>query len=67
MKRAFDTVFAFVHLALLVGALLYAVYAIAAGHVLRGILLLALLIIYYLLVLHANVRQEIARRRRRRH
>ena len=66
MKRAFDTVFAFVHLALLVGALVYAVYAIATGHVVRGILLLALLVFYYALVLHSAVRQEISRRRKRR-
>jgi hypothetical protein len=62
MKRAFDTVFALVHLALLIGALAYGVYALAAGHALRGALLLALLVLYYFLVLHAAVRKEIARR-----
>lgn len=66
MKRTFDTVFALVHLALLAGALVYAVYAIATGHVLRGALLLALLGFYYALVLHSAVRQEISRRRKRR-
>ena len=66
MKRAFDTVFALVHLALLVGALIYAIYVIAAGHVVRGVLVLALLVFYYVLVLHSAVRQEISRRRKRR-
>jgi len=66
MKRAFDTVFALVHLALLVGVLAYAIYALATGHVVRGVLLLALLVFYYLLVLHSAVRQEIARRRTKR-
>ena len=66
MKRAFDTVFALVHLALLVGVLAYAIYALATGHVVRGALLLALLVFYYFLVLHAAVRKEVARRRKRR-
>jgi hypothetical protein len=66
MKRVFDTVFALVHLALLVGALAYAIFAVASGQVLRGVLLLALLAFYYVLVLHAGVRQEISRRRKKR-
>jgi len=66
MKRAFDTVFAVVHLALLVGALAYAIYAVAAGHITRGVLLFALLIFYYILVLHSAVRKEFTRRRKRR-
>ncbi len=66
MKRAFDTVFALVHLALLVGALSYAIYAVAAGRTIRGVLLLALLIFYYVVVLHSAVRKEVRRRRKQR-
>ncbi len=58
-----DTLFALIHLAVLLGILVYAVHSYLAGHASRGILILALLVVYYFLVLHKAVLKEIARRR----
>ena len=58
-----DTLFALVHLVVLLGILAYAVGSCFTGHAARGVLILVLLVIYYFLVLHRAVRKEIARRR----
>jgi hypothetical protein len=57
-----DTIFAIVHLFVLLGVLGYAVLSIVRGNVARGGLILVLLAVYYLLVLHKAVRKEIARK-----
>jgi uncharacterized membrane protein YfcA len=59
----FDWVFAFFHLALLLGLLGYAFLAFARGQVLRFFTILLFLAGYYLLVLHKGVKKEIARRK----
>lgn len=64
-RRGFDTVFALVHLALVVFALAFGVYSLASGATVRGVYFLAALAFYYVLVLHGPVRKEIARRRGR--
>jgi hypothetical protein len=61
-----DTVFALLHLVVLLAILAYTVLSLFAGNAGRGVLLLLLLAIYYLLVLHKAVRKEIVRRRARR-
>ncbi len=58
-----DTVFALLHLAVLLAVLAYALLSLFAGNTARGGLLLILLAVYYLLVLHKAVLREIARRR----
>jgi hypothetical protein len=58
-----DTIFAIVHLFVLLGVLGYAVLSIVRGNVARGGLILILLAVYYFLVLHKAVRKEIARKR----
>lgn len=61
----FDWIFAFFHLFLLIGVVIYALYSlIVHGNVLRFVLIAVSLGIYYLLVLRKPVRQEIERRRR---
>jgi len=55
-----DTIFAIVHLFVLLGVLGYAVLSIVRGNVARGGLILVLLAVYYFLVLHKAVRKEIA-------
>jgi hypothetical protein len=57
-----DTIFAIVHLFVLLGVLGYAVLSIVRGNVARGGLILVLLAVYYFLVLHKAVRKEIARK-----
>jgi hypothetical protein len=58
-----DTIFAIVHLFVLLGVLGYSIFSILRGNIARGGLILALLAVYYFLVLHKAVRKEIARRR----
>lgn len=58
-----DTIFAIVHLFVLLGVLGYAVLSIVRGNVARGGLILILLAVYYFLILHKAVRKEIARKR----
>ncbi len=65
-RRGFDTAFALFHLGLVLAALAFGVYSLAAGATARGIYFLAALALYYVLVLHGPVRREIARRRGRR-
>jgi hypothetical protein len=64
-RRAFDTVFAWVHLGSFAAALAFGVYSLAIGATVRGVYFLAALAFYYFLVLHGAVRKEIARKRRR--
>jgi hypothetical protein len=59
-----DTIFAIVHLFVLLGVLGYAALSIIRGHSARGGLILVLLVVYYFLVLHKAVRKEIARKRK---
>jgi hypothetical protein len=59
-----DWIFAFFHLFLLLGVVIYALYSLVVhGNVLRFVLIAVSLAIYYLLVLRKPVRQEIERRR----
>ena len=58
-----DTIFAIVHLFILLGVLGYSVLSIVRGNVARGGLILVLLAVYYFLVLHTAVRKEIVHRR----
>ncbi len=58
-----DYIFAFFHLFLILGAVVYAVYSLLIGNTLRFVFLIAVLGIYYWAVLHKPVIQEIARRR----
>jgi hypothetical protein len=64
-RRAFDTVFALVHLGVVAAALAFGVYSLAIGATVRGVYFLAALAVYYVLVLHGAVRKEIARKRGR--
>jgi len=57
-----DTIFAILHLFVLLGVLGYAILSIVRGNVARGGLILVLLAVYYFLVLHKAVRKEIARK-----
>jgi len=60
-----DTIFAIVHLFVLLGVLGYSVLSIARGNVARGGLILVLLAVYYFLVLHKAARKEIVRKRKK--
>ncbi|MCJ7681849.1 MAG: hypothetical protein MUP70_14055 [Candidatus Aminicenantes bacterium] len=60
-----DWVFAFFHLFLLAGILIYAVYTLIIGNSLRFSLIFGGLALYYFLVLHKNVKKEIKRRKNR--
>ncbi|NIM92043.1 MAG: hypothetical protein GTO17_13975 [Candidatus Aminicenantes bacterium] len=59
----FDWIFAFFHLFLLLGAVLYAFFSLFKGNYLRFIVIIVLLTIYYFLVLHKAVKKEIERKR----
>ncbi len=61
-----DWIFAFFHLFLLLGAVLYAFFSLFKGNYLRFIVIIVLLTIYYFLVLHKAVRKEIERKRKER-
>jgi hypothetical protein len=61
----FDWIFAFFHLFLLIGVVLYAVYSLASGNFVRFAVIVVLLIGYYFLVLHKAVRKEIERKRKK--
>lgn len=61
----FDYIFAFFHLILLLGVFGYAVASLLEGNVLRFTLISVCLVGYYFLVLHKNVRKEIARKRKK--
>ena len=60
-----DLIFAFFHLFLLFGVVIYALYSLLVhGNVVRFGLITAGLIFYYFVVLHKPVRKEIERRRK---
>ncbi len=61
----FDYIFAFFHLALLLGVFGYAVYSLLEGNVLRFALIGVCLVGYYFLALHRNVKKEIERKRKK--
>jgi hypothetical protein len=61
-SRLGDTVFAFVHMALLAGALVLAVLSLLKGDTWRFLIICCCLLIYYVIVLDKPLRQEIARR-----
>ncbi|TET66850.1 MAG: hypothetical protein E3J56_13725 [Candidatus Aminicenantes bacterium] len=59
-----DWIFAFFHLFLLIGAVLYAFYFLFQGNTLRFGIIIICLIGYYFLVLHKPVKREIERKRK---
>ena len=60
-----DTIFAIVHLVLLLGIVGYALVSLFQGNTTRFSLLAGCLILYYFLVLHKAVKKEIARKRKK--
>ena len=58
-----DTVFAVVHVLALVAVFLYGLVALIGRNPARFALVMGGLVLYYVLVLHAPVKKEIARRR----
>ena len=58
-----DTIFAIVHLFLLIAISVYAVVSLVLGNARRSALILGCLVLYYVLVLHKPVSKEIERRR----
>jgi len=61
----FDWIFAFFHLFLLIGIVVYAVISLVQGNILRFAVIALLLGLYYLLVLHKSLKKEIERRRKK--
>jgi hypothetical protein len=59
-----DTIFAVVHLLLIVAVFVYGVAALFRGNVLRFVVVATGLAVYYFLVLHKAVLKEIDRRRK---
>ncbi|MBM3311035.1 MAG: hypothetical protein FJY80_05970 [Candidatus Aminicenantes bacterium] len=62
-SRLGDTIFALVHLGLLLAIVVYAAVLLFRGEFARGGLIFAVLAVYYVLILHKAVRREIARKR----
>jgi hypothetical protein len=58
-----DTIFAIVHLLLLIAILVYAIALLVLGNARRSVVILGCLVLYYVLVLHKPVFKEIERRR----
>jgi len=58
-----DTIFAIVHLILLIAIVVYAVVSLILGNARRSAVILGCLVLYYVLVLHKPVFKEIERRR----
>jgi uncharacterized membrane protein len=58
-----DTIFAIVHLLLLIAILVYAIVLLVLGNARRSVVILGCLVLYYALVLHKPVFKEIERRR----
>jgi 4-hydroxybenzoate polyprenyltransferase len=58
-----DWIFAFFHLFLLVGVVIYAFYSLFQGNVFRFVILSLFLTGYYFIVLHKAVKKEIERKR----
>ena len=59
-----DWIFAFFHLFLLIGIIIYALVALAQGNTFRFGLIMICLTGYYFLVLHKPVKREIERRKK---
>jgi len=57
-------IFAFFHLFLLIGIVIYALISLVQGNFLRFALILTCLVTYYFLVLHSAVKKEIERKRK---
>jgi len=62
----FDWIFAFFHLVLLIGLIVYAVFSLFKGNNFRFGLIIICLIVYYFLVLHKGVKKEIERKQKKR-
>jgi hypothetical protein len=60
----FDYIFAFFHLILLIGAVIYAFYNLFHGNTPRFFFIMVCLIVYYFIVLHKNVMKEIKSKRK---
>jgi FlaA1/EpsC-like NDP-sugar epimerase len=58
-----DTIFAIVHLVVLIAILVYAIVLLVLGNARRSVVILGCLVLYYVLVLHKPVIKEIQRRR----
>jgi len=61
----YDWLFSFFHLFLLLATVVYAIFSLLQGNVLRFALLIAFLTVYYFLVLHKAVKKEIERKRKK--
>jgi len=59
-----DWLFAFFHLFLLLGIIVYAFYSLIQGNILRFVVIMVLLTGYYFLVLHGAVKKEIKRKKK---
>jgi ABC-type enterochelin transport system permease subunit len=59
-----DWIFAFFHLFLLVGIIVYAFVSLARGNAFRFAIIMICLVGYYFLVLHKPVKREIERRKK---
>jgi p-aminobenzoyl-glutamate transporter AbgT len=58
-----DTIFAIVHLLLLIAILVYGLVSLVLGNSRRFVVIMGCLVLYYFLVLHKPVFKEIERRR----
>jgi hypothetical protein len=58
-----DTIFAIVHLLLLIAIFVYAIVSLVLGNARRSVVIFGCLVLYYVLVLHGPVIKEIERRR----
>jgi 4-hydroxybenzoate polyprenyltransferase len=61
-----DWIFAFIHLVLVLGIVIYAFYSLFKGNVSRFIIIIILIVGYYFLVLHKAVKKEVERKRKKR-
>jgi 4-hydroxybenzoate polyprenyltransferase len=61
-----DWIFAFFHLVLILGIIIYAFYSLFKGNVLRFVVIIILIAVYYFLVLHKAVKKELERKRKKR-
>lgn len=59
-------IFAFFHLLLILGIIIFAFYSLFTGNVIRFIIISILLVAYYFLVLHKAVKREVERKRKKR-
>jgi len=60
------TIFALVHLVLLIAVAVYGLFSLVKGNLFRFVFIFALLIAYYFLVLHQNVKKEMVRKKSQR-